>query len=92
MKKMDFQKVIQWLSFALKCPVCSYKYNLESTKIIDNKQSENDQGTLLIHSDCDQCKSSVVFSISINGPEIFTVGMLSDLTSSDSDKFLDKTL
>lgn len=90
MKKMDFQKVIEWLSFVLKCPVCNYKYNLEHTKIVDTRQENVDQAVLVVHSDCTQCKSSVVFSISINGPEVFSVGMLSDLTSSDSDKFVDK--
>ena len=87
MKKIDFQKVIEWLSFALKCPVCGYKYNLDRTKIIDTKQEENSQATLLVHSDCAQCKSSVVFGISINGGEIFSVGMITDLTSNDTKKF-----
>ena len=91
MKKIDFQKVIEWLSFALKCPVCGYKYNLERTKIIDTKQDEQSQATLLVHSDCAQCKSSVVFGISINGSEIFSVGMITDLTSQDTKKFAEKT-
>ena len=91
MKKIDFQKVVEWLSFVLKCPVCNYKYNLERTKIVDTKQDES-QGTanLLVHSDCGQCKSSVVFGVSINGPEIFTVGIVTDLTSTDSQKFVSK--
>lgn len=91
MKKMDFQKVIEWLSFVLRCPVCSYKYNLERTKIVDAKQDNQEHANLLVHSDCAQCKSSVVFSISIDGPEVFTLGLVSDLTSSDTDRFVDQT-
>ncbi len=92
MKKIDFQKVIAWLSFALRCPVCGYQYNLERTKIIDSKESEANQesqrqASLVVHSDCSKCNSSVVFSISINGPDVFSVGMVTDLTSEDSADF-----
>ena len=53
--------------------------------------SESDVQTgearLLIHSDCQKCKSSVMFNIDINGPDIFTVIAKTDLTSKDSAKF-----
>jgi hypothetical protein len=42
---------------------------------------------LLVHSDCYKCKSSVMFNIDINGPEVYSVGMLTDLTSIDTSKF-----
>jgi len=38
----------------------------------------------LVHTDCERCKSSVVFSISLDGPEIFSVGMVTDLNSKDA--------
>ena len=79
---------MEWLSYVLKCPVCGYKYNLERTKIIDTKQDET-HANMLVHSDCGQCKSSVVFSIAINGPDVFSVGMITDLTSGDTRKFSD---
>jgi hypothetical protein len=90
MKKMDFQKVVEWLSHILKCPICNYKYNLERTKIIETKQGEQNQASLVVHSDCAQCKSSVVFSIWINGPDIYQVNMITDLTSEDIEKFSEK--
>jgi hypothetical protein len=86
MKKINLQKVMEWLSYVLRCPVCGYKYNLERTKIIDTKQEE-EQANLFVHSDCGQCKSSVVFNISINGPDVFSIGMITDLTSGDTRKF-----
>lgn len=86
--KFDFKKIIEWLSQILRCPVCGYRYNLEQTKIIDSKDDKfSPNGSLLIHTDCDRCKSSVVFSIAVDGPEIFSVGMVTDLTSSDTRKF-----
>lgn len=90
MRKNDFQRIIEMLSFVLRCPVCNYKYNLERTKIIDTKEEDQNQATLLVHSDCSQCKSSVVFSIVISGPEIFSIGMITDLTSNDTSKFSSK--
>ncbi len=90
MKKVDFEKVLEWLSSVLKCPVCSFKYNLERTKIIDTRRDdETGEAHLLVHSDCSQCKSSVMFSISITGPDIFTMSVVTDLTRNDTKKFQD---
>ncbi|MBI4049261.1 MAG: hypothetical protein HY395_00365 [Candidatus Doudnabacteria bacterium] len=86
--KADFKKIIEWLAYILKCPICGYRYNLEQTKIIDSKENKPSIGAnLLVHTDCERCKSSVVFSIAIDGPEIFSVGMVTDLTSQDTSKF-----
>ncbi|MBI4363500.1 MAG: hypothetical protein HY545_01480 [Candidatus Doudnabacteria bacterium] len=88
MGRLDFQKIVAWLSYILRCPVCGHKYNLERTRIIDTKDERPALGaSLLVHTDCDSCKSSVVFSIAIDGPEIFSIGMVTDLTSADTSKF-----
>lgn len=90
-KKLDIEKAIQILSGALRCPVCDYRYNLESTKIIDSRQ-DGGQLSLVIHSNCQKCKSNVVFSVNISGPDIFSVGMITDLTSRDAKKFSDSRM
>ncbi len=88
MPKFDFKKIIEWLAYILRCPVCGHRYNLEQTKIIETKDEKPLNGTnLLVHTDCERCKSSVVFSIAVDGPEIFSIGMVTDLTSSDTNKF-----
>lgn len=88
MKKFDLKKVLSWLGFMLHCPVCNVKYDFSNIKIIDSQQDEQTaEARLLIHSDCKKCKSSVMFNIDINGPDIFTVIAKTDLTSKDSDKF-----
>jgi hypothetical protein len=88
MGKFDFKKIIEWLSYILRCPVCGHRYNLEQTKIIDTKDDRLNSGpNLLVHTDCERCKSSVVFSIAVDGPEIFSIGMVTDLTSQDTNKF-----
>lgn len=88
MKKFDIKKIIQWLANILRCPVCGQRYNLEQTRIIEGSDDRpGSNGSLLVHTDCVYCKSSVVFSIAVDGPEIFTVAMVSDLTSDDTSKF-----
>lgn len=91
MKKFDFKKVIEWLGYILKCPICGYKYNLNNTQVIDSEQNDAiSEAKILIHSDCIKCKSSVMFNVEIKGPEVFSVGMVTDLTSADSAKFQEK--
>ncbi|MGE5392587.1 MAG: hypothetical protein ACM3NH_02490 [Candidatus Saccharibacteria bacterium] len=88
MGEFDYKKIMEWLSRILRCPVCGQRYNLEQTKIIDSKDDTLfTGGNLLVHTDCERCKSSVVFSIAVDGPEIFSVGMVTDLTSADTSKF-----
>jgi hypothetical protein len=87
-KNYDFKKIIEWLGVFLKCPICGAKYNLEKTQVIDSEQNEfGAEARILIHSDCAKCKSSVMFNVEIRGPEVFSVGMVTDLTGKDSNKF-----
>jgi hypothetical protein len=88
MKNYDFKKVMQWLGHILKCPICGFKYNLNNTRVIESSQDEVfGEARILIHSDCQKCKSSVMFNVEIRGPEVFSVGMVTDLTGTDSSKF-----
>lgn len=92
MKKIDLKKVMGWLGFILRCPVCGYKYNLANTKIIESEQDEVlGEARILIHSDCAKCKSSVMFNIDIAGPEVWSAAMVTDLTGKDTRKFNEKT-
>ena len=87
-KNYDLKKIIEWLGFILKCPICGHKYNLEKTRVLESEEDEiYNQAHILIHSDCNKCKSSVMFNVEIRGPEVFSVGMVTDLTGQDSSKF-----
>ena len=89
MKSIDFKKVMGWLGFILRCPICGYKYNLANTKIIESQQDEAlGEARLLIHSDCGKCKSSVMFNIDITGPEVWSAAMVTDLTGNDTHRFI----
>lgn len=91
MKRFDLKKVMEWLGFILRCPICGYKYSTDNTKVIDSEEDDvMGEAKILIHSDCHKCKSSIMFNIEIRGPEVFSVGMVTDLTQKDSAKFQDK--
>ena len=92
MKGHNFKKVIEWLGYILKCPICGHKYNLRKANVVESEEDELfGEARILIHSDCAKCKSSVMFNVEIRGPEVFSVGMVTDLTSNDSSKFNDRT-
>lgn len=83
---------MQWLEALLKCPICSAKYLVEDTKVISSEQyMPFNEARILIHSDCGKCKSSVMFNVEIHGPHVYSVGMITDLTSADSIKFNHQT-
>lgn len=88
MQNFDMKKIIEWLGYFLKCPVCGIKYSIEQTKVIEsNENAPLAEANLLVHSDCKKCKSSVMFNIEVKGADVFSIGMLTDLTSEDSKKF-----
>ncbi len=87
-KNFDFKRIIEWLGVILKCPICGAKYNIDKTRVVESEQDEvYGEARVLIHSDCGKCKSSVMFNVEIRGPEVFSVGMVTDLTGQDSSKF-----
>lgn len=90
MRRLSHQKIIELLSVILRCPVCGSKYNAEQTSVIEGKDTDKyESAPMLVHTDCESCKGSVVFSVSMDGPEILSIGMITDLTSSDAKKFRD---
>jgi uncharacterized protein (DUF983 family) len=90
MAKFDIKKIVAWLSQILRCPVCGQHYNLEQTRVIEGEDKPTIGGSLLVHTDCEKCKSSVMFSIAIDGPEIFTIATVTDLTTEDTLRFKDR--
>ncbi len=90
-KHFDLKKVMEWLGYILKCPICGQKYNLKNTQVIESEQDDVfGEACVVLHSDCQKCKSSVIFNVEIRGPEVFSVGMVTDLTRGDSSKFRNK--
>jgi hypothetical protein len=90
MKNLDLKKVLTLLGFILRCPVCGYRYNLESMKIVEGDQNDlASEGRIVLHSDCQKCQGSVMFSIGVMGPEMISSASVTDLTLADSHHFRD---
>lgn len=81
-----FKNVVEWLSLSSRCPICSQRYNINNTKVV--KDNDN---SFLIHIDCIECHGSIMANISVQGTEVFSVGMITDLTSSDAIRFTDRS-
>jgi len=80
--------MLGWLSQVLTCPICGSHYTSDSTKVIESKtEKRGDEASLVIHSDCEKCRSSIAFNVAALGSEMFTVGAISDLTATDAIKF-----
>jgi hypothetical protein len=89
---LDIKKVMDMLGTMLRCPICGAKYGRSGTRVIESDQDMVfNEAYVLLHSDCNKCKSSIVFSVEIKGPEVFSVGMVTDLTQNDTIKFRGST-
>lgn len=88
MKNIDFKKVIAWLGVVLRCQICQHKYSFDRIQVIETIYDEQtNDARVMIHADCEKCKSSVMCNIDITGPDIVSVGVITDLTSKDTMKF-----
>lgn len=91
MREIDLKKVMEWLGFILRCPVCQYRYNLNQTKVLRSSERETAaEARILVHSDCARCKSSVMFNIEIRGPEVLSQAVVTDLTGRDTGRFTER--
>ncbi len=64
------------------CPLCETKHSSTEAKVLD----END-GAKLVHIQCKKCSASVVAVVFQNALGMSTVGVVTDLTSTDVLKF-----
>lgn len=88
MKRVELKNVLKILGTILRCPICSFVYNLETMKVVENAlDEESGEFHLVIHSDCRNCKGSVIFSLGALGDEMFSAANLTDLTFEDARRF-----
>lgn len=90
MKQFDLKRVMAILGQMLRCPVCSFEYNLGKTRVVESEQDEAGEARMVIHSECARCQSSVMFNVDIIGKEIISAAMVTDLTASDTKRFTAK--
>lgn len=90
MKSFDLKKVLGLLGYMMRCPVCQTKANLQTLKVFENEHDGGEgEERLVVHTDCQKCRGSIVFVIGIKGPEVVSSASLTDLTSGDMKRFAD---
>lgn len=65
------------------CPLCNTHYNLLAAKILEERDEAH-----LIHIQCKKCQSSIVALVLTNGLGVSSVGLVTDLTGEDAQKFV----
>jgi len=70
-----------------KCPLCDFKYEKDSIKIIDKKD-----GAITIHLNCRRCKSSIMMVIIAGGMGITSVSAMTDIMENDFEKISNKRI
>jgi hypothetical protein len=66
------------------CPLCRKQYTLEDAYIIDEQR-----GVYLLHTNCKNCGSSIVATLVAGRHAVSSMGLVTDLTSDDVNKFKD---
>ncbi len=88
MNSMDLKKILKVFGAILRCPICSFGYNLDTMRVVENSIDEGSgEAKILIYSDCKKCKGSVVFNIGMTEGEMFSAASVTDLTFDDARKF-----
>lgn len=71
----------QWASA---CPLCGTEYTPEESHIIEEKE-----GAFFLHTECPNCGSSVVATLVANHLGVSSIGLITDMTEEDAQKFKD---
>lgn len=65
-----------------KCPICNSRYKDDQARVIEEKGDAH-----LIHIECQKCLSNVVALVVKAGVGVSSMGMVTDLTAPDVEKF-----
>ena len=66
------------------CPLCRKQYTLDDAYIIDEQA-----GIYLLHTECKNCGSSIVATLVAGRHAVSSMGLVTDLTSDDVNRFKD---
>jgi hypothetical protein len=83
----DLPYVREWLTQKMRCPLCSFPYDLDGIKLLPRSQKTSRD--VLVHTDCAKCECPLLFALDVRDGEVFLVGIVTDLTYADALKFQD---
>jgi len=80
-KNMSKSNPLANLQIVTNCPMCDFKYDKSSIKVIDKKD-----GIMVLYLNCRQCKSSVAMAIMIETFGITSISIMTDVVEDDIKK------
>lgn len=72
----------QYNQFVSRCPLCNAGYRMEDAYTLE---STDDASMIFI--ECARCKSSIVAVVAMSGMGIISLGMVTDMTREDIERF-----
>jgi len=88
--KKELADVLVWLSQKMQCPFCGFNRNLAAAQIVP--PGPNAPADVLMHADCADCRSSLMFAIKVSGRDVHLVGLVTDLVKGDLLRFQSQKL
>lgn len=68
--------------FVSRCPLCNAGYRMEDAHMLESTEEAS-----MIHIECARCKSSIVAVVAMSGVGIVSLGMVTDMTKEDIERF-----
>ena len=75
----SFNQNVKIVSF---CPMCGTKFNINNAVVVDEREDAQ-----MVHISCNKCNSSIIAVITFNQMGINSIGIISDLSRPEVEKF-----
>lgn len=72
----------QHSQFVSRCPLCNAGYRMEDAYTLESTEDAS-----MIFIECKRCKSSIVAIVAMSGMGIVSLGMVTDMTREDIERF-----
>jgi hypothetical protein len=72
--------------FLCRCPFCSAEYDLDGAKVIGEEEDST-----MVYVTCSDCESSIIAIVAMSGLGIVSLGLVTDMTETDTKRFVDST-
>lgn len=65
-----------------RCPLCNATYRMEDAQVIETTDESS-----MVYVECSRCKSSIVAVVAMSGMGMVSLGMVTDMTREDVERF-----
>ncbi len=87
----DENRLMTWLAQLLRCPVCGQPTSPDRAQLLQHFfGNREEKPRLVVRSDCENCRSSVVFNVALAGSSPVSVSVITDFSSEEEAKNLSR--